>query len=138
MGTDNGRFRWWQKIAIDQLGYSLHLFLGLSIAALGYWFSLLREDRFTPSTTARCALLVALASLALAVSFGLLCVLTRLYDFRWTAQRANDNPAAPSQDHLRRVGRLGRGLFYLQVLAFAVGILALATALLLTYGGKLI
>ena len=67
MGTDNGRFRWWQKIAIDQLGYSLHLFLGLSIAALGYWFSLLREDGFTPSTTARCALLVALASLALAV-----------------------------------------------------------------------
>jgi hypothetical protein len=31
------RVRHWQKIAIDQLGYALNLFLVLSVAVLGFW-----------------------------------------------------------------------------------------------------
>lgn len=39
----NERFQRWQKITIDQLGYALNLILTFTVAALGYWFVLLRE-----------------------------------------------------------------------------------------------
>jgi hypothetical protein len=38
----------WQKIAIDQLGYTLNLVLTFTVATLGYGFVLLRDDKFIP------------------------------------------------------------------------------------------
>ena len=51
--NETGRFQRWQKIAIDQLTYALNLFLVLTVATLGYWFSLLRDPGFMPSATAK-------------------------------------------------------------------------------------
>jgi hypothetical protein len=133
----NERFVRWQKIAITQLGYTLNLVLTFTIAALAYAFSLLKDNDFKPPSSARCTLLLAFISLAVAAISGLACVLNRLQDFQGTARRLRSRPDAPSSRELRVMGSRTWVLFYAQLSFFLLGILALAVTLLLTYGGKL-
>lgn len=135
--NETGRFQRWQKIAIDQLTYALNLFLALTIAVLAYWFSLLRDDGFMPGATAKCLMLLSLLALAVSVVCGLVCVVLRLIDFRGTAQRARGKEDAPGRDELRGLGRRTWNLFYVHLVGFGVGVILLAIALLLTYGGRL-
>ena len=128
----------WKKIAIDQLGYALNLILTFAIAALGYCFVLLKEKNFTPGPSAKCTLLLSLAVLAVSALCGLACVIVRLLDFRGTARRASDHPKAPSKKDVRILDRATWVLFFVQLAAFALGVIALAATLLLTYGGKLV
>jgi 4-hydroxybenzoate polyprenyltransferase len=134
---EKDRFIRWQKIAIDQLSYAVNLVSALAIATLGYWFALLKDKDFTPGCSARCAMLLSFFTLALSAVCGLACVLNRLRDFRGTAQRALDADEAPTRDKLRGLGTITWGLFYTQVFSFALGVAAIAIALLLTYGSKL-
>lgn len=136
--SQNSNAIWWRKIAIDQLGYALNLILLLTIAAVGYWFSLVRDDTFHPGSTAKCALLIALLTFAVSALSGLLCVFNRLHDFRGEARARSNHPEAPSRDRLRGLGRATWWLFYAQWATFLFGVLALAVALLLTYGGRLV
>ena len=94
-------FQRWQKIAIDQLTYALNLFLVLTIATLGYWFSLLRDEGFMPSATAKCFMLLSFLALAGSVICGFVCIVCRTWDFKGTAQRARDENDAPPRDELR-------------------------------------
>ena len=135
--NETNRFQRWQKLAIDQLTYALNLFLTLTIAVLAYWFSLLRDDGFMPGATAKCLMLLSLVALAVSVVCGLVCVVSRLIDFRGTARRARGKEDAPSRDELRGLGRLTWSLFYILLAGFGVGVSLLATALLLTYCGRL-
>jgi hypothetical protein len=137
MAENSSRFARWQKIAIDQLGYALNLFLAFAVAILGYWFALLRDREFAPASSAKCAMLLSLAALLVSAITGVACVFTRLFDFRGTSCRARNHPGAPPRDELRRLGRITWRLFYWQVAAFAIRVVSLAVALLLTYGGKL-
>ena len=127
----------WQKIAIDQLGYALNLVLTFTVAALGYAFALLRDDGFRPVPCAKCLFIIALAGLATSAVCGLACVLTRLSDFRGTAERARADGTAPTKGRLKRLGEWTWYLFRFQLVAFALGVAALGVALLLTFGGKL-
>ena len=72
------------------------------------------------------------------VTAGFVCVVTRLWNFRGTARRAHNHPQAPSKEALDGLGRITWLLFYFQLVTFALGVAALAMALLLTYGGKLV
>jgi hypothetical protein len=137
MSTRDERFHRWQRIAIDQFGYSLHLFLTLSIAALGYWFELLQDTTFTPGPSAKCAMTWSLLLLCVSIVSGMLCVLTRLYDFRWSAQRGLRNPKAPSRAALRKVGAVSRWLLVFQIATFALGVTTLGMAMIWTYGARL-
>ena len=128
----------WRKIAIDQLGYALNLVLTFTIAALGYCFVLLKDKDFTPGSSAKCALIVSLSLLALSALCGLACVIVRLWDFRGTARRATNHPQAPTKEAVRMLDRATLWLFHVHLVAFALGVIALATTLLLTYGGKLV
>jgi polyferredoxin len=140
----NDGYRWWRKILIDQLGYAVNLVLTLNVAALAYWFSLLRDSSFHPTGapspwlfSQQGWMVVSFLALGFAAFCGLACVLNRLSDFRGTVQRARKNPEAPEQWELRLRGRFTWGLFRLELVGFGVGIGALAMSLLLTYGGKL-
>ena len=135
---NQGPFVRWQQITITQLGYTLNLVLTFTIAALGYAFSLLKDNDFKPSSSARCTLLLALVSLAIAAISGLACVLNRLHDFRGTARQIRHKPDAPSALELRVMGSRTWVYFYTQLACFLLGIGALAASLLLTYGGKLV
>lgn len=139
MSGENDSFQRWQKIAIDQLGYALNLILTLTVATLGYWFVLLKDRDFCPSTSAKCAMTLSLLALGLSTISGGVCVVNRLRDFRGTARRAGGSLSeAPMKEDLRSLGRRTWILFSVQLIAFAVGVLALAFSLLLTYGGKLV
>jgi len=133
---DNDRLVRWQKLVIEQLGYTLNLVFALTIAALGYVFVLLKDISF-PAPEARWVVLLALILLTVSVfaSFG--CILNRLSDFRGTAQRVRGKPDAPPKEELRELGRLTWCLFYISLIAFVGGVTALGVALLETYGSKL-
>jgi len=97
-GHDDSSQRW-QKIAIEQLGHSVNLFLTFSVAALTLWFALLRDKDFLPSSSAKCMMILSLVFLTVAALSGCACTLNRLYDFRGTAARARgyDTPSKEFQ-----------------------------------------
>lgn len=130
------RFQRWQKIAIDQLTYALNLFLALTIAVLGYWFSLLQNAEFMRAT-AKCFMSSSLAMLSISAVSGLACVLCRMCNFRGTAQRARHAPKARSRQELRQLGRWTWCLFYVHVVGFGLGVGLLTIALLYAYGDRL-
>jgi len=131
------RFTRWQKITIDQFGYTLNLTLTFTIAALAYWFELLRDAAFIPGPAARRWMCLALFALSLSALAGFGCALNRLQDFRGSTKRAGGKPDAPTRAHLRCRGRISWLLLYTQLSGFATGIAALAITLLLTCGAKL-
>ena len=65
-------------------------------------------------------------------------MIARLRNFHGTARRASGHPEAPSKEELRALDQWVLGLLNLHFATFALGIVALAVSLLLTYGGKLI
>jgi hypothetical protein len=128
----------WQKIAIDQLGYTLNLIFTLSVAALGYCFVLLKDKDFIPGCTAKRAVLTSLLLLSISAVSGFFCILNRLSDIRGTARRAKGDSDAPTRDELRGLGRATWCLFLCHAYTFAAGVLSQAVALVLTYGHKLV
>lgn len=135
--TADDRFKRWQKEALDQLGYALNLVLTLTVAALGYCFALLKDKDFILGASAKCPMIASLTALSVSAVCGLVCVIVRLWNVRGTARRARQHPDAPTKEALDRLGHVTWGLFYAQSITFAVGVAALGTTLLLTYGGKL-
>lgn len=131
------RFQRWQKIAIDQLTYALNLFLVLTIAVLGYWFSLLQDAEFMREIADKRFMLSSFLALAVSVVCGLACVLCRLRDFRGTAQRARGRAKAPSHEELSGLGCWTWTFFYLHVIGFGFGVALLATVLFRTYCDRL-
>ena|SRR5438105_4610422 len=127
----------WRKIAIDQLSYTLNLTLTFTIAALAFWFTLLKDATFIPVGVAKCVFWVSLLILIASAFLGFICALGRLWDFRGTARRACNHPKAPSKGELRELGDTTWILFYLQLLAFGTGVTTLGVALLMTYSSKL-
>ena len=127
----------WQKTSIDQFTYTLNFFLALTVAVLGYWFSLLRDDEFMRENAAKGFMLLSFVTLAVSIVCGLACVVCRMCDVRGTAQRARGKGGAPSRQELRRLGRWTWCLFYLHVVGFGLGVALLTTTLFQTYGGRL-
>ena len=137
MAAENDRSQRWQKIAIDQLGYALNLVLAFTVAGLAYCFALLKDPGFIPGSSAKVWTKVSLLALTLAATFGLACVVNRLWDFRNTARRARKESEAPTVEEGRIRGKATWCLFYAELFVFAVGMFSLALALWLTYGSRL-
>jgi hypothetical protein len=138
MTEESDKCHRWRKVAIDQLGYALNLTLTFVIATLGYWFVLLKDKDFVPASSARSTMILSLGALAFSSLLGFICVVNRLRDFRGTARRACNHLKAPTKDELRDLGNLTWVMFRVHLVLFAIGAIALAIALLLTYGGKLV
>src|ERR1700688_1549177 len=81
------RFLRWQRLALDQLGFTLNFVLTLTIAALGYIFALLKDKEFVPPHFAKCSLILSLVSLAIAAICGMWCTINQLRDVQGTARR---------------------------------------------------
>ena len=74
----------WQGRSLEYLSYAINLFLGLSIAAIGFEVNLLKDVAFTPEGWLKCVFVLSLLSLIVASGFGVACVLNRIKDFRDT------------------------------------------------------
>jgi ABC-type uncharacterized transport system permease subunit len=137
VATEDDRFQRWQKITLEQMGYTLNLILTFAIGGLGYCFVLLKDSEFYPTPTARCTFLISMVSLSICAVAGFMSIFTRLWDFRMTTRRAHNDPLAPSLEEVRLFGKITWCLLFLQVGTFATGMLFLGITLFLTYGSKL-
>lgn len=111
----NDRFIRWQEYRISQLGFSINLFLGFSVASMAFVISLLLGNG-KGNAELKCVLVAwAVSSL-----FGCVSTITRLLDFRYTAQKIR-NPTAANTFLAAHLGKVTWGSFWGQVVLYAVG-----------------
>lgn len=91
----NERFVRWQGQTISQLSTALALFSGLSVGGLGFLLSLLRDASFKPTGILAVLFLLAFLSLLVASISSCAAVVTRLLDFRLTAQKLRNMNTEP-------------------------------------------
>jgi hypothetical protein len=119
-------FKRWQDIAIEQLGSTMNLVLGLSTGLLAFQASLLMDGRVSSSvfkTFAVASVISLLASIGLAVW----CATNRLKDFRLTAQIARRRKTGNGElegmrAETKRLGRVTWRLWRLQIWLFVAGV----------------
>lgn len=140
----NESFVRWQGRSLEYLSYSINLFLGLSIAAIGFEINMLRDPSFIPDGWIRDAYLISLLLLIASSGFGIGCVINRIRDFRDTATLAKNNSknknCAEINELRLAVGIIGsrtRVLFDLQIFLFSFGVLLLILVILGFYVGKI-
>ena len=126
------------------LSYAINLFLGLSIAAIGFEMALMQKIDFIIEGWHKCFFTLSLGSLVVASGLGIACVLNRVKDFRDTttiARKKSKEEYDEELDELREVvgiiGSRTRTLFNWQVWLFSIGLFLLVVVLVLIYSDKL-
>ena len=125
----------WQGRTIEQFGYVLNLVLGLSVAGIGYEGTLVLNKQLERAGWQNTLLAISLLALALSIAAALWCVISRLRNFRITAEIARkreDGASAIELQPLRtksdELGEFTWTLFWWQIWSFALGILLLVAA----------
>lgn len=133
MSDNNGSFIRWQKITIEQLTYSINLILGLSVAILGFQIDILFNDYPIFQKIQKCLYGTSAVVITMSVLFGLWCVCNRLLDFRETMHIARDKEQgmllAKTRALIKKHGRKTWCLFWLQIIAFGIGILLMIVSI---------
>ena len=148
------RYTRWQSNAIAQLSFAVNLFLGLATALLGFSVSLILDEKFVLYGMPRYIFAVALLCQLISLLFGVVAVITRTLDFRFTAQiaRSVEKEAAATGDEKtaeatrvaslrQRVKRLGSVTwfsFWTQIIFFTIGVLGLLTSIFIAYRHKIL
>ena len=134
----------WQGYAIAQPTFALNLFLGLSIGALAFGISLIRDDAFVLSGCSKIVFGLGLVALALSVVGGCSAVVSRLFDFRYTARKVRaDDQLDPEDDagvykyRSRVLGQVTWWLFGFELLSFLFGLVGLFVGLYSKYKARL-
>ena len=111
------RYVRWQNYRINQLTFSINLFLGFAVASLAYVVNL----KITAAVGINNAdlLLVIFWWSASAVS-GSVATVTRLLDFRYTARKIKYSSVS-DKTKAKLLGQLTWGLFWVQVTAYLFG-----------------
>jgi hypothetical protein len=135
MISGNESFVRWQNITITQLGYTINLILALTIAVLGFLVSFMLNKDFVSVLVLWQKYLFLIALLSLGVSFilGILCIVSRLCDFRMTTKIARKRENAVNKEELehyriqsRELGQKTWHLFWWQIGTFAIGVICTA------------
>ncbi len=120
----------WQGRTIEQFGYALNLVLGLAIAGIGYETTLILNKELERVGWQNCLLAISLLALVLSVGVALWCVVTRLRNFRITAEIARrredgetDIVLQPLRTKANDLGEFTWALFWWEIWSFAVGVL---------------
>lgn len=79
---------------MSQLSTAISLFSALSVAGLGFLLALLGRENFKPLGWTALAFLTAIGCFFIASALSVAAVVTRLLDFRLTAQKAKTNNSA--------------------------------------------
>ncbi|WP_339511908.1 hypothetical protein [Pseudomonas sp. RL_15y_Pfl2_60] len=122
----NERFVRWQGQTISQLSTALALFSGLSVAGLGFLFSLVHETSFKPTGVVAALYLLAILSLFIGTIAGSTAVVTRLLDFRLTAKKTINTSYEPLTLFGANATTLGKATwvsFWVLLISFTIGIL---------------
>lgn len=126
----------WQEIRINQLSYSINLILGLSVGILGFQVTLLLNDKFIVQGLQKCLFSSSLVIIATAILFGIFCTISRLLDFRETAEIARSKKRGDlsrnfkeGRDLTKNLGEITWFLFWCQIGAFIIGVLFLVATI---------
>ena len=142
---ENDPYTRWQGFRIAQLGFCIALFLTFSVGTLGFSANLLVQPWFSTSNRfARISFFCSFLFGAGSVLFGSAACLTRLEDFRKTAQvarhRSKSEMAAQVERWRKEYKRLERWtwrLFNCQLIAFGVQATLLIVTLCIAYWPRL-
>lgn len=122
----------WQGRTIEQFGYALNLVLGLTIASIGYETTIILNKEMERADWQNCLLAISLLALVLSVAVALWCIVTRLRNFRITAEIArkredgeSDIKLQPLRTKASDFGEFTWILFWWQIWSFAIGVLLL-------------
>ncbi len=137
------KFIRWQGYSMGQLTFVLNMFFGLSVGALAFSFSLLKDKEFTLSSCPKLSFQIGLVSLCISVFVSCAAVISRLFDFRYTAQkvRADEKEEIEESSIFKYksslFGRLTWRLFWIQVIILGIGLIGLVVGVLSGYGDKI-
>lgn len=109
------RYARWQNYRITQLSFSINLFLGFSVASMAYVINLLLGDA-KGNDVLECVLIVW----AISAASGCLGTISRLLDFKYTAQKIR----SPNKCNKFFAKYLGYGtwiMFWFQILLYSYG-----------------
>lgn len=144
MSTD--RFSRWQTILREQLSFTINLLLTISIATIGFLFSVLNNSSFNPVHCQKLFFTIGLIFVFLSVIFGLVVSCIRLYDFRITLKKINiqrkqqQNQIDNTEDLGNRMKLIGNTtwiFFYLQIGTLCFGYINLGISFYLLFNDKL-
>lgn len=127
MGS-NERFVRWQSRTMEQLSSALSLLSGLSVAGLGFLFSMLREQDFLPTGFYAMLFIFAILAFFVASAIGIAAVITRLLDFRLTAQKVRrdglEEPLCFFGTDASGYGKATWRLFWALVISFSLAVVS--------------
>lgn len=139
------RYIRWQRYTISQFTFALNLFLGLAVGALAFAAVLIKDESFVVDSCQKLFFFVGLVGLCMSVIAGCAAVVSRLMDFRLTAQKirkglkgVKDNELGVYSYKTKLLGRLSWRLFWFELVTFGIGLIGLAGAVLGKYGHKII
>jgi hypothetical protein len=141
--SNRGSFIRWQAITLKQLTYAVNLILTLSVATLGFAFSLLRDKDFRLEHSNRCLFDIASLLILISITIGIWCVVNRLRDFRITtkvSKMRRDKDEAEIAPYVALYETLGRRtwcLFLTQITLFAISIVLYTVCVVLVFHNKL-
>jgi hypothetical protein len=135
----------WQGFRIAQLSLCISLFLGFSLAMLGFSASLLSQDHYDITNCyAKIIFLLSITFGLVSTFSGSTACLTRVCDFRKTAKVARERKNLAMEEDVarwrgdyKRLGWWTWTLFKTQVIAAGLQVLGLVIALGITYWYRL-
>lgn len=117
----NERFVRWQGVTINQLGFTTNLILTINIAVIGFFANI----KISNPCLITFGIKVGLLLLLLSFIFGILINISRLTDYRLTAQ-LNLRKNICKKKGLRKItkilGIVTWSIFYFQLFIFALGL----------------
>lgn len=111
------RYVRWQNYRINQLTFSINLFLGFAVASLAYVVNLKVTNTLGLNKADLSLAIYWWSSSALA---GSIATLSRLLDFRYTARKIKDSSASDKRK-AKIFGQVTWGFFWVQVIAYLAG-----------------
>ncbi len=134
----------WERTRREQLGTAITLLFGLSSGSLAFCASLLTQKDITLGGTSTILYLLSDGVFAVALVASVAVTITRLEDFRTTAQIVHERKSGTDARRLARLrcradclGKATWVLFYVQLASFFVGALLLLLTLWTIFHKKL-
>jgi hypothetical protein len=126
----------WQQQAVAHLSFTINLFIGLATASLGLAFGWMTTSR-SVSGSARCLLLVGVSLMLVSLFSGCGATVSRLLDFRKTAQVARQREGSATSGELadlrkstEKLGEATWRLFWLEIGSFLGAVVTLVTSVI--------
>jgi cytoskeletal protein RodZ len=128
---------------MGQLTFVLNMFFGLSVGALAFSFSLVRDKEFLLSACPKLTFQIGLISLCIAVFVSCAAVMSRLFDYRYTAKKIRSDEKEEVEESAvykyksSFLGRLTWRLLWVQVVTLGIGLLGLVVGVLSGYSDRI-